>query len=90
MLAELEALAIRPVKVSELLFEQPDNHPPDPPCQDEVEAEAMEGGEGKIAFNSRYLLDVLSVLERGKVRPASTTSSARKSSSLPTPTTTST
>ena len=35
--------------------------------QDEVDAEEMEGEAGKIAFNSRYLLDVLSVLERGKV-----------------------
>jgi DNA polymerase-3 subunit beta len=35
--------------------------------QDEVDAESLEGGEAKIAFNSRYLQDVLSVLERGKV-----------------------
>ena len=44
--------------------------------QDEVEAESLEGGEGKIAFNSRYLLDVLSVLERGKVTLETTTSSS--------------
>jgi DNA polymerase-3 subunit beta len=35
--------------------------------QDEVDAESLEGGEAKIAFNSRYLQDVLQVLERGKV-----------------------
>ena len=44
--------------------------------QDEVEAEAMEGVEGKIAFNSRYLLDVLAVLERGKINLDTTTSSS--------------
>ena len=44
--------------------------------QDEVEAEAMEGTEGKIAFNSRYLLDVLGVLERGKINLDTTTSSS--------------
>ena len=44
--------------------------------QDEVEAEAMEGGEGKIAFNSRYLLDVLGVLERDKINLDTTTSSS--------------
>ena len=35
--------------------------------QDEVDIDAVEGGESKIAFNSRYLLEVLSVLERGTV-----------------------
>jgi DNA polymerase-3 subunit beta len=44
--------------------------------QDEVDADAMEGTEGKIAFNSRYLLDVLSVLERGKVSLETTTASS--------------
>jgi DNA polymerase-3 subunit beta len=44
--------------------------------QDEVDADAIEGTEGKIAFNSRYLLDVLSVLERGKVTLETTTSSS--------------
>ena len=44
--------------------------------QDEVDADGIEGGEGKIAFNSRYLLDVLSVLERGKVAVETTTSSS--------------
>ena len=31
------------------------------------DADVIEGVEGKIAFNSRYLLDVLAALERGKV-----------------------
>jgi DNA polymerase-3 subunit beta len=44
--------------------------------EDEVDAESIEGGEGKIAFNSRYLLDVLAVLERGKVALETTTSSS--------------
>ncbi|MQF95894.1 MAG: DNA polymerase III subunit beta, partial [SAR202 cluster bacterium] len=35
--------------------------------QDVVDLDEIEGDEGKIAFNSRYLLDVLSVLEKGKV-----------------------
>jgi DNA polymerase-3 subunit beta len=34
--------------------------------QDEVDT-LIEGGESKIAFNSKYLLDVLSVMERGQV-----------------------
>ena len=34
--------------------------------QDEVDT-VIEGGESKIAFNSKYLLDVLSVMERGQV-----------------------
>ncbi len=44
--------------------------------QDEVEAEEMNGEEGKIAFNSRYLLDVLGVLERGKVTIETASSSS--------------
>jgi len=44
--------------------------------QDEVDAEEFEGEGGKIAFNSRYLLDVLSVLERGKLTLETTTSSS--------------
>ena len=44
--------------------------------EDEVDAESIEGEAGKIAFNSRYLLDVLSVLERGKVALETTTSSS--------------
>ena len=44
--------------------------------QDEVDVAQIEGEEGKIAFNSRYLLDVLSVLERGQVALETTTSSS--------------
>ena len=44
--------------------------------QGEVDTEAMEGGESKIAFNSRYLQDVLAVLERGQVALETTTSSS--------------
>jgi DNA polymerase-3 subunit beta len=44
--------------------------------EDEVDADAIEGEEGKIAFNSRYLLDVLTVLERGKITLETTTSSS--------------
>jgi DNA polymerase-3 subunit beta len=44
--------------------------------QDEVDAESLEGGEAKIAFNSRYLQDVLAVLERGKVALETTTPSS--------------
>ena len=44
--------------------------------EDEVVADTIEGGEGKIAFNSRYLLDVLQVLERGKVALETTSSSS--------------
>ena len=44
--------------------------------QDEVDVEETEGEGGKIAFNSRYLLDVLSVLERGKVVLETTTPSS--------------
>ena len=44
--------------------------------QDEVDADEIEGDESKIAFNSRYLLDVLSVLERGKITLETTASSS--------------
>ena len=44
--------------------------------QDEVDVAELEGDEGKIAFNSRYLLDVLSVLDRGQVAIETTTSSS--------------
>ena len=44
--------------------------------QDEVDVAQLEGEEGKIAFNSRYLLDVLSVLDRGQVAIETTTSSS--------------
>lgn len=44
--------------------------------QGEVDTEEMEGGESKIAFNSRYLQDVLAVLERGQVALETTTSSS--------------
>ncbi len=44
--------------------------------QDLVDLDEIEGEEGKIAFNSRYLLDVLSVLEKGKVALETTTSSS--------------
>ena len=44
--------------------------------QDEVDALEIEGDEGKVAFNSRYLLDVLSVLERGSITLETTSSSS--------------
>jgi len=44
--------------------------------EDTVDLDEIEGEEGKIAFNSRYLLDVLSVLEKGKVVLETTTSSS--------------
>jgi DNA polymerase-3 subunit beta len=44
--------------------------------QDEVDTESVEGVESKIAFNSRYLLEVLAVLERGKVALETATSSS--------------
>ncbi len=44
--------------------------------QNEVMAETLEGGEAKIAFNSRYLQDVLAVLERGQVAVETTTPSS--------------
>jgi len=44
--------------------------------QDVVDLDEIEGDEGKIAFNSRYLLDVLNVLDKGKVALETTTSSS--------------
>lgn len=44
--------------------------------QDEVDAEQIQGAESKIAFNSRYLLDVLSVLDRDKVALETSTPSS--------------
>ncbi|MCH2499639.1 MAG: DNA polymerase III subunit beta [SAR202 cluster bacterium] len=44
--------------------------------EDTVDLDEIEGEEGKIAFNSRYLLDVLSVLEKGKIALETTTSSS--------------
>lgn len=44
--------------------------------QDEVDIESLEGGDAKIAFNSRYLQEVLAVLERGKVALETTTPSS--------------
>ena len=44
--------------------------------EDTVDLDEIEGEEGKIAFNRRYLLDVLSVLEKGKVALETTTSSS--------------
>jgi len=44
--------------------------------QDEIDTVSVEGAESKIAFNSRYLLDVLSVLERGQVTLETATSSS--------------
>ena len=44
--------------------------------QGEVDADSLEGGESKIAFNSRYLQEVLSVLERGQVALETTTPSS--------------
>ena len=44
--------------------------------EDTVDLDEIEGEEGKIAFNSRYLLDVLCVLERGKIALETTTSSS--------------
>ena len=44
--------------------------------QDVVDLDEIEGEEGKIAFNSRYLLDVLGVLDKGKVALETTTSSS--------------
>ena len=44
--------------------------------EDVVDIAELEGEEGKIAFNSRYLLDVLQVLERGRVAIETTTSSS--------------
>jgi len=44
--------------------------------EDTVDLDEIEGEEGKIAFNSRYLLDVLSVLEKGKIALETPTSSS--------------
>ena len=44
--------------------------------EDVVDVVEIEGEEGKIAFNSRYLLEVLSVLERGRIAIETTTSSS--------------
>ncbi len=44
--------------------------------RDEVDAEAIEGAESKIAFNARYLMDVLSVLEEGELALETTTASS--------------
>ncbi|MCY4367203.1 MAG: DNA polymerase III subunit beta [Chloroflexi bacterium] len=44
--------------------------------QGEVDTEAIEGGESRIAFNSKYLQDVLTVLDRGQVALETTTSSS--------------
>ena len=44
--------------------------------EDVVDVVEIEGKEGKIAFNSRYLLEVLSVLERGRIAIETTTSSS--------------
>ena len=44
--------------------------------KDEVDTESIKGAESKIAFNSRYLLEVLAVLERGKVALETATSSS--------------
>ena len=44
--------------------------------QGEVDTDSLEGGESKIAFNSRYLEEVLSVLGRGQVALETTTPSS--------------
>ena len=44
--------------------------------QDEIDAQELDGDGGKIAFNSKYLLDVLGVLERGKIALETSTSSS--------------
>ncbi len=44
--------------------------------QDEVDAVLLEGSESKIAFNSRYLQDVLQVFERGQVALETSTPSS--------------
>ena len=41
----------------------------------EIDA-TIDGGEAKIAFSSRYLTDVLAVMERGKVALETTTPSS--------------
>ena len=52
---------------------QPEPRIPDRPGEGEA---AVEGGEGKIAFNSRYLSDVLAVIGERKVALEMTTSSS--------------
>ena len=44
--------------------------------EDVVGAESLEGEESKIAFNSRYLMDVLAVLDKGNVVLETTTASS--------------
>ncbi len=44
--------------------------------EDVVDAESLEGEESKIAFNSRYLMDVLAVLDKGNVVLETTTASS--------------
>ena len=44
--------------------------------EDVVDAETLEGEESKIAFNSRYLMDVLAVLDKGNVVLETTTASS--------------
>ena len=44
--------------------------------EDVVDVAELEGEEGKIAFNGRYLVSVLSVRERGRVAIETTTSSS--------------
>ena len=44
--------------------------------EDVVDAESLEGQESKIAFNSRYLMDVLAVLDKGNVVLETTTASS--------------
>tara|TARA_A100001037_G_C15153873_1_gene641907 strand:+ start:16679 stop:17698 length:1020 start_codon:yes stop_codon:yes gene_type:complete len=44
--------------------------------EDVVDAETLEGEESKIAFNSRYLMDVLAVLDNGNVVLQTTTASS--------------
>ena len=44
--------------------------------EDVVDDESLEGEESKIAFNSRYLMDVLAVLDKGNVVLETTTASS--------------
>ena len=50
--------------------------------QDELDT-VIEGDESKIAFNSKYLLDVLSVMERGEVALETSTLPPARGSSNP-------
>ena len=43
---------------------------------DRIDVESIEGDESKIAFNSRYLQEVLSVFERGQIALETTTPSS--------------